>query len=125
MESDTELTTNTTSFPLPIPSHPATQTYEQACARDPIALGRHIVSGIRASGQRRMEFETVIIDGNLRGHWEEQVQLRQVEGKIQVLKLQLLRDVDTRWDSVYAMCRCLHILQQVSVFRCRHGSEAH
>ena len=51
-----------------------------------------------------MEFETVIVDGNLRGHWEEQVQLRQVEGKIQVPKLQLLRDVDTCWDSVYAMC---------------------
>jgi len=92
------------SFPLPIPLRPATQTYEQACVHDPIALGRQIVSGIHASCQRREEFETVIIDGNLRGHWEEQVQLRWVDGKVQVQRLQLLHDVDTRWDSVYTMC---------------------
>ena len=124
IESDTELSTNMSSFPLPIPLRPATQTYEQACACDPIALGRHIVSGIHASGQRHEEFETVIIDGNLRGHWEEQVQLRQVDGKVQVTRLQLLCDVDTRWDSVYTMCRHLRILQQVSIVACGHGSKS-
>jgi len=83
--------------------YPATQTYQQARACDPIALGHHIVSGIWASGQRH-EFEAVIDDGNLHGHWEEQIQLWEVEGKVQVPKLQLLCDFDTHWDSVYAMC---------------------
>ena len=58
VESNKELITNTRSFPLPIPSHPATQTFEQACAHDPIALGHHIVSGIYTSDAFCLEMVT-------------------------------------------------------------------
>ncbi|KAF8586581.1 hypothetical protein K439DRAFT_1614963 [Ramaria rubella] len=100
------------TFPRPFSTCPSTQTYAKAHARDPIALGRHIVTGVRASSQQRNDFAAVIAHGNNHGEWEEQIQLTRVDGKVQVLKLQLLRDVDTRWDLVYGMAQCLRILQQ-------------
>jgi hypothetical protein len=57
------------------------QTFESACAGDPISRLRRIVAGIRSSGQRRY------------------IQPRQ-----------LLRDVRTRWDSTYNMLqRCIEM----------------
>ncbi|KAF8573718.1 hypothetical protein K439DRAFT_1302795, partial [Ramaria rubella] len=68
-----------------------------------IALGRHVVSGVWASGQWREDFEAVISHGHTCGDWEEQLQLRKVGGNVIVPQLQLLCDVDTHWDSVYYM----------------------
>ncbi|KAF8587620.1 hypothetical protein K439DRAFT_1337578 [Ramaria rubella] len=103
------------TFPRPFPTCPSMQIYAEACVCDPIALGRHIVTSVHASGQRRDDFAAVIAHGNNHGEWEEQIQLTRVDGKVQVPKLQLLRDVDTCWDSVYGMAQRLRILQQVSI----------
>lgn len=65
--------------------------------RDVIALCRNTVRAIRASGQRILQFEDTIKLGNEKGWFK-------VEGQtVQVREVQLLRDVRTRWDSVYSM----------------------
>jgi hypothetical protein len=93
-----------------IPEAPHGQTFEDAVQRDPIALGRNIVRVIRSSGQRRDRFEEVIRDGNEKG-WFMAGQPPEV---VKLPHLQLLRDVKTRWDSVFQMIRRLRLLQPVS-----------
>jgi hypothetical protein len=78
------------------------QTFDDAIDRDPIALGRNIVRAIRNSGQRREAFQKHITEGNERKWFE-------------VPQLQLLRDVKTRWDSVYSMISRLRALKPVRV----------
>ncbi|TFK59652.1 hypothetical protein BDN72DRAFT_780444 [Pluteus cervinus] len=66
-------------------------------ARNPLALVRAEIRGIRASGKRREEFRAVVDEGNKRGWWivnEQPVQLKNRE---------LILDVATRWDSTYQM----------------------
>jgi hypothetical protein len=86
------------------------QSFEDAVKRDPVALGRNIVRSLRSSGQRRDTFDDTIKDGNAKrwfqsGDPPEYVKLR---------PLQLLRDVKTRWDSVYFMIKRLRYLRPVS-----------
>jgi hypothetical protein len=95
------------------------QTYQQALARDPIALCRAVVRVIRASGQRRERFKQVILNGNQQKHWLGNVKLRDPSGQTRVEKgivvlpvNELLRDVRTRWDSVYFMIRRFEELHQ-------------
>lgn len=65
--------------------------------RDVVALCRNTVRAIRASGQRILQFEDTIKLGNEKGWFK-------VGGRtVQVREVQLLRDVRTRWDSVYSM----------------------
>jgi hypothetical protein len=89
------------------------QTYQDALERDPIALGRAVVQALRASGQRRDAFEDFIKEGNTKGYWEEEDKDGEAI-KVKIDVLQLIRDVKTRWDSVYYMIRRLRLLQQVS-----------
>jgi hypothetical protein len=86
------------------------QSYADAVARDPIALGRAVVRVIRASGARREAFGNIITTGNAK-NW-----FRDGEKTIQVKPLQLLRDVSTRWDSVYYMINRLCEMRPVSYF---------
>ena len=86
------------------------QSYADAVARDPIALGRAVVRAIRASGARREAFDDVIQNGNAK-HW-----FKDGETIIEVKSLQLLRDVSTRWDSVYYMINRLREMRPVSHF---------
>jgi hypothetical protein len=79
--------------------------------RDPIALGRVVVRAVRASGQRRDHFLSVIRDGNLNKHF-----LLPNGVEIVVPELQLLRDVKTRWDSIFFMISRLRIMRPVSDF---------
>ncbi|KDQ12925.1 hypothetical protein BOTBODRAFT_112281, partial [Botryobasidium botryosum FD-172 SS1] len=51
---------------------------------------RSLVTACRASGQRRANFRQTIIEGNNNGLFALDV-------------LQLLRDVDTRWSSLFLM----------------------
>jgi hypothetical protein len=83
------------------------QSFDEAVQRDPIALGRNIVRVIRSSGQRREGFKSVIRDGNEKGWFVENNVVHKVE------ELQLLRDVKTRWDSVFLMIQRLRMLRQV------------
>lgn len=86
---------------------PSRQTFEQAAKRDPVALARNIVRVIRSSGQRRSAFLEVIRDGNAKGYFGKGVK-----------ELQLLRDVKTRWDSVYSMISRLRSLRPVRLLFC-------
>lgn len=85
------------------------QTYQEACARDPIALGRNIVRVIRASGQRRDDFHNTIRNGNENKYFKDRN-----DQPVQLPELELLHDVKTRWDSVYFMIMRLLKLRLVS-----------
>jgi hypothetical protein len=67
----------------------------------PIAHARNVVRVIRASGMRRDAFREVITNGNAKGWFGKGPKLKPLE---------LLRDVRTRWDSVYHM---LHRLREM------------
>jgi hypothetical protein len=98
---------------LPPPVSPKEQSYEDAVARDPIALGRNVVRVIRASGIRRDAFDEVINDGNRRGWFKAR------DGQpVKVQPLQLLRDVRTRWDSVFYMLNRLREMRPVRFSPC-------
>ena len=75
----------------------------------PVPKARAVVRVIRASGLRRDAFDEVISNGNEKG-WFKQGQPPKV---VTVPHLQLLRDVRTRWDSVYVMLRRLRMLRPV------------
>ncbi|KAG8998769.1 hypothetical protein FRB94_006659 [Tulasnella sp. JGI-2019a] len=60
------------------------QSYQQALARDPISLCRAVVRNLHVSSIRHEEFG-------------------RITRALLLPSLQLLRDVDTRWDSVYEM----------------------
>ena len=76
---------------------------------DPIARGRDVVRVIQGSGTRREAFDEVIMNGNEKEWFKE--------GKpptvVKIKPLQLLRDVRTRWDSIYVMLKRLRHLRLV------------
>jgi hypothetical protein len=84
------------------------QTFQQAVDRDPIALGRRIVRAIRSSGQRREAFENLTNEG-IKQHWFV-IGTNPEENKYH----ELLRDVKTRWDSMFQMIRRLRVMRPVS-----------
>jgi hypothetical protein len=57
------------------------QTYDEAVARDPVALGRAVVRAIRASGIRRDAFDELIETGNKKGYFKAGQPARTVEVK--------------------------------------------
>ena len=86
------------------------EKYLEAVENDPIALGRQIVKAIRASGLRRDAFTDIIKSHNSNN-------LFKVQGEVvQVPEHQLLRDVATRWDSVYFMINRLRAMRVVCFF---------
>jgi hypothetical protein len=82
---------------------------------NPIAKARAAVRAIRGSGLRRCAFDDVVRDGNA-NRWFKQGQPPKI---VQLKQLQLLRDVRTRWDSVYQMLKRLREMRPVS---CTFGS---
>jgi hypothetical protein len=76
---------------------------------DPIKRARRIVRILRSSDERRQAFKKVIENGNRSGWFVSQNKV------IQIRDLELLRDVKTRWDSVYRMIERLLQLRLVSV----------
>ena len=90
--------------------HRSGQTFEAACAEDPIACLRKIVMAIRISRQHRNALTKWIETGNQNG-------LFVLNGNpVQIPPRQLLRDVRTRWDSMYQMIkRCIE-MRLVSLF---------
>ena len=82
------------------------EKYLEAVEKNPVALGRDIVRIIRASGLGRDEFDKIIVTGNLQ-QW-----FKSPSGTvIQIPEVQLLRDVRTRWDSIFYMLNCLLALR--------------
>ena len=82
------------------PSDPDNQTYEEAVARNPIALCQSTVWAVRPSGQRRDHLAEVIEDGNKKGWFKS---TRDPNETIQVKEAQLVRDMKVQWDSLYFM----------------------
>ncbi len=78
---------------------------------NPIGHGRVVVRTIRSSGIRRDSFDDVIKNGNTKNWFKT---YDQVPPQIIKLKpLQLLRQVRTRWDSVYHMLNRLREMRLV------------
>jgi hypothetical protein len=81
---------------------------------DPLGRARRIIRLLRSSDLCREGFRKFIQDGNERKWFSEKTK----SGKrhsVQVPELQLLRDVKTRWDSVYMMLKRLRVLRPVSL----------
>ena len=78
--------------------------------RDPLKRARRIIRFLRSSDQRREGFRNTIIDGNERDWFSP----KNNPHSVRVPELQLLRDVKTRWDSVYLMLLRLRQLRPVS-----------
>lgn len=76
---------------------------------DPISLARAVVRAIRGSGTRREAFEEIIEAGNAGGWFMEGHPPKTTK----VEQRQLLRDVQTRWDSVYWMLNRLREMRPV------------
>jgi hypothetical protein len=88
---------------------PDQQMFEEAVKRDPVALGRNIVRVLRNSGQRRDLFDDIVRDGNDKGWFRAGTPPKPVK----LPSVQLLRDVVTRWDSIYYMVRRLRDMRPV------------
>ena len=67
---------------------------------DPIGHAHKAVHAIRGSGMHHDGFKEVIVNGNIKGWFKI---IGPPPQTIQVQPLQLLRDVQTRWDSEYQM----------------------
>ena len=81
--------------------------------RDPLKRARRVIRLLRSSDEHRIGFQKLIQDGNEGGLFTR----KGSNGKrspITVPALQLLRDVKTRWDSVYLMLLRLRVLRPVS-----------
>jgi hypothetical protein len=75
-----------------------------------IEQARAVVRAIRGSGLRRDAFLEVIVNGNAKG-WFKQGRPSKT---FKLKQLQLLRDVRTRWDSVYKMLNRLREMRAVA-----------
>ncbi|KAJ7702754.1 hypothetical protein B0H17DRAFT_923085, partial [Mycena rosella] len=79
--------------------------YWQVLQND-VALAHSIVTAFCASGQRRADFEETTEKGNENGGWGEPPELLRGVG--------LLKDVDTRWSSIFSMIdRVLELYQAI------------
>lgn len=85
----------------------------ESIKRDPLRRARRIIRLLRSSDQRREGFRMFIQDGNKRNWFYEKTRGGK-RSPVQVPELQLLRDVKTRWDSVYLMLHRLRLLRPVS-----------
>lgn len=81
----------------------------------PIARARNVVRVIRGSGMRREAFDEVVANGNAKGWFKA----GRPPVTITIKPLQLLRDVRTRWDSIYIMLNRLREMRPVFLYYCR------
>lgn len=79
---------------------------------NPLAQARAVVRAIRGSGTRRSSFQETINYGNTRRLFRQ----GQSPEPVKVESLQLLRDVRTRWDSVFLMLRRLREMRPVRIY---------
>jgi hypothetical protein len=92
------------------------RAWTECIKRDPLRRARRVVRLLRSSDEHRKGFEKFIQDGNEHGWFTA----KDSDGKraaVVVPELQLLRDVKTRWDSVYMMLLRLRELRPVSSSR--------
>jgi hypothetical protein len=82
--------------------------------RNPLKRACRIICLLRSSDKHREDFRKSIEDGNEQKWFSEKTQSGECL-LVQVPKLELLRDVKTRWESVYKMLQCLRQLRPVSL----------
>ncbi|THU82979.1 hypothetical protein K435DRAFT_932053 [Dendrothele bispora CBS 962.96] len=88
--------------------NPENTAYFECLESDVVSAARKIVNTIRASDQRRETFQQIIKELN---------QTRENANKIP--GLQLLRDVDTRWSSIFLMIdRLLLLSEELTHIQC-------
>lgn len=88
------------------------ESEDETAASGPITCGRNVVRVIRGSGVRRDAFGEVIKNGNERGWFKR----GRPPAVVKIKSLQLLRDVRTRWDSVYLMLNRLREMRPVCLY---------
>ncbi|CAA7270386.1 unnamed protein product [Cyclocybe aegerita] len=99
--TDLALTSDEAEFAAALPpADPCQQTFDKACAQDPIALCHGAVCAICASGKRRKMFQDIIRDGNEKEWFKAANDPNKI---IKLENLELLHDVQHRWDSLYKM----------------------
>jgi hypothetical protein len=89
------------------------RAWAKGVKRDPLRRARRVIRLLRSSDKHRNGFQKFIQDGNVHGWFTT----KHSDGKravVVVPELQLLRDVKTRWDSVYMMLLRLRELRPVS-----------
>jgi hypothetical protein len=92
----------------------ADESWKRAVKRKPITRLRALIRALRASGKRREAFRERIRLGNAGSEFVDPEAREQGECKVvKVPELTLLRDVDTRWDSVYYMITRARTLRPV------------
>lgn len=90
------------------------EEWKRAVRAKPVARLRAMIRALRASGKRREAFYEGIRSGNANSEFVDPEARERGECRVvQVPELALLRDVDTRWDSVYHMIARAHTLRPV------------
>ncbi|KAH6880312.1 hypothetical protein BKA70DRAFT_1126566, partial [Coprinopsis sp. MPI-PUGE-AT-0042] len=95
------------------------EQYREGIAGEPVGGVRSIVSSCRASSLRRRDLQRTITEGNEQGSWtpENRVLQRPNDHPNRIRNLQLLRDCETRWSSIFLMTdRYLYLHPCVSAF---------
>ena len=93
------------------------EKWKEAVLKKPLTRLQALIRALRASGRWREAFQACIRDGNQKSHFVDPNARECGEEKvITVPECALLRDVDTRWDSVYHMISRARILRPVSSF---------
>ena len=87
--------------------------WSTALKRNPLKRARKLIRFLRASDQRRGLLRTTIIDGN-EHRWFFLKSKKGIREQVDLPVVQLLKDVKTRWDSVYLMLERLITLRPVS-----------
>jgi hypothetical protein len=98
------------------PGTPRFKTWVEGMKCDPLRRARRVIRLLRSSDKHRTEFKAFIEKGNTCDMFSR----KDSDGKVApttVEQLGLLRDVKTRWDSVYLMLLRLRELRPVSCSR--------
>jgi predicted nucleic acid-binding OB-fold protein len=99
--------------------NPKFRRWVSGIQRNPLGRARKLITFLRSSDQRKAQLSEVITEGNQKNSFIG----TNNEGEpivIQLPKLELLRDVKTRWDSVYMM---LERLRQYRPVRLSYKSD--
>ena len=92
------------------------QAWVEGIKHDPLRRARRVIRLLCSSDEHRRGFLELIQNGNKHGWFDT----KDKDGECiagNVPELQLLRDVKTRWDSVYMMLMRLRVLRLVSLSR--------
>jgi len=89
------------------------KTWFGGLRRDPLKRARRLIHFFRSSDQRRTDFLKFIVEGNQK-EWFYRINKDGKRELANVPAKEFLRDVKTRWDSVYKMLQRLRILRPVS-----------